>query len=617
MAASTTGEPETAPSGVNPCDGALFVNLPAENEPQCWDNQVGYTVNELLCFISNKMDVMTQDLLVKLCTDFYGKGVIDNAKKLVYAKCNALNLDIALPRFVKRQGPKKKQSDVLDIIGLCHEVGSKLPVFVARDLSNLPPVSANSFDVASLMRDIEDMKLQLLGLADMSRLSREINNAVNSITKVRPVERERAPAEVDQFSIDVGSHPSDETCRSIDVDSRPSEKTCRVIDVGSRSSDKTGRVIDVGSCPSDKACLAVDSRPSDKTDRVIYVDSLPSDNTCRVFDVDSRPSDKTRRVIDVDSCPSVKTRRSTDVDSRPSDKTRRVIYVDSRPSDNTCRVFDVDSHPSDKTGRVIDVDSRPSDKSCRTNDVDSLASDDTRRVIDDHSRPSHQVEDGSPCDVSSAVSTGLTAEEYNRVFVCGSPRVSNSANACRKNQDVDLEPSDTIVVVVNPAAAASGGPKSKSPLESARPARPARTMAEVVADPPEYQYVTRQRSRRVRTSSLVTAETKAQPSSRKVNNSIHIIGSGERRLSGGIQAAPRRGRESRTGGLFVSRLAPSTSASALRRHIKDSCDVTVTCVSIKTKFDSYCSFRVFAEANLERLLTPSVWPSGVLVREFV
>ena len=183
MAASTTGEPETAPSGVNSCDGPLFVNLPDENEPQCWNNQVGDNdVNELLCFVSNKMDVMMQDLLVKLCTDFYGKGVIENAKKLVFAKCKPLNLDITLPRFVKRQGHKKKQSDVLDIIGLCHEVGSKLPVFVARDLSNLPSVSANSFDVASLMRDIEEMKLHLLGLADMSRLSREINHAVNSIT---------------------------------------------------------------------------------------------------------------------------------------------------------------------------------------------------------------------------------------------------------------------------------------------------------------------------------------------------------------------------------------------------------------------------------------------------
>ena len=81
--------------------------------------------------------------------------------------------------------------------------------------------------------------------------------------------------------------------------------------------------------------------------------------------------------------------------------------------------------------------------------------------------------------------------------------------------------SDTIVVVVNPAAAASGGPKSKSPLESARPTRSTRTMAEVVADPPRYQYVTRQRSRRVRTSSLVTAETKAQPSSRAQGKQFH------------------------------------------------------------------------------------------------
>ena len=74
------------------------MNLPDENEPQCYNNQVGFNdVNELLYFVSNKMDVMTQYLIVKLCTDFYRKGVIDNAKKLVFDKCKALNLDIALP----------------------------------------------------------------------------------------------------------------------------------------------------------------------------------------------------------------------------------------------------------------------------------------------------------------------------------------------------------------------------------------------------------------------------------------------------------------------------------------------------------------------------------------
>ena len=63
-----------------------------------------------------------------------------------------------------------------------------MPVFVARDLSSLPAVSANSFDVALLMRDIEAMKLQLLGIADMSAASRQIVAAVESITKARPVE---------------------------------------------------------------------------------------------------------------------------------------------------------------------------------------------------------------------------------------------------------------------------------------------------------------------------------------------------------------------------------------------------------------------------------------------
>ena len=88
------------------------VDLSDEAESQCCDSQPGVTnntaitVNELLCFISNKIDIMTQDLLVKLCVDFYGKGVIESAKKLVYSKCKALNSTIMLPRYIKRQPSK-------------------------------------------------------------------------------------------------------------------------------------------------------------------------------------------------------------------------------------------------------------------------------------------------------------------------------------------------------------------------------------------------------------------------------------------------------------------------------------------------------------------------------
>ena len=63
----------------------------------------------------------------------------------------------------------------------------------------------------------------------------------------------------------------------------------------------------------------------------------------------------------------------------------------------------------------------------------------------------------------------------------------------------------------------------------------------------------------------------------------------------------------RSGGVFVSRLSPNTSASTVRRHIKDSCGVDVKCMSIKTKYDSYCSFKVDCdESCMKRLLQPSV-----------
>ena len=63
----------------------------------------------------------------------------------------------------------------------------------------------------------------------------------------------------------------------------------------------------------------------------------------------------------------------------------------------------------------------------------------------------------------------------------------------------------------------------------------------------------------------------------------------------------------------MSHLAPNTSPSSLKRHIKESCNITAHCVAIKTTYDSYCSFRVFAESNLDS----SMWPTGVLVRDFI
>ena len=170
-------------------------------------------------------------------------------------------------------------------------------------------------------------------------------------------------------------------------------------------------------------------------------------------------------------------------------------------------------------------------------------------------------------------------------------------------------------------------------------------LAQVVASSPPptdsrgFQHVTRQRSRKNRLSyngtngiassingygiassnngNGITASNNAHPRVSKSHSPTHVIGSGRQSVICGIQAAQRHGRQSVTGGLFISRVAANTSASSLRRYIKDCCGVNAKCYAIKTKFVTYSSFRVLADAHLEKLLDPSIWPAGVLIRDFI
>ena len=434
------------PTGVY--DSPLFVDLPAEGDSLSCDCDTDHdivTVNELLCFVTNKIDVMTQDVLVKICADFYDGTSIVTAKKLLYEQIQALNLDITLPRFAKRKGPNRNKSDILDIIRLCHEVGSSVPVFVARDLSSLPTVSANCFDMALLMRDIEAMKLQLLVLADMATVSRQIVAAVETITKDRPV---------------------------VDATHQPVDGPCIVPTV-------------------------------DKNDALLH--------------------------------------------------------------DNV----------DDEVGIIAADGSNPAVSS-----------------------PTFGRADVEVC-VRSEVDPPTDAEDAT---------------------------ASTIADVRDPPAAPRPRQKDGS----------SKTLAQVVASSPPpidsrgFQHVTRQR-RKNRLSyngtngiaspingNGVASSNNAHPRVSKSHYSqTHVIGSGRQDATCGIQAAQRHGRQSVTGGLFVSRVAANTSASSLRRYIKDCCGVNAKCYAIKTKFDSYSSFRVLADAHLEKLLEPSIWPAGVLIRDFV
>ncbi|XP_064596696.1 uncharacterized protein LOC135463368 [Liolophura sinensis] len=115
-------------------------------------------INELLCYLSDKLDVLPIDTLVKLCDDVYSDTEIQNAKDILYKCCG----NLVTNKIRKRSGPNRKVNSLQDICKMLHELEpSDIPCFVARQLSKLPPVSTNHIDVSSLLRELAGVKLQM------------------------------------------------------------------------------------------------------------------------------------------------------------------------------------------------------------------------------------------------------------------------------------------------------------------------------------------------------------------------------------------------------------------------------------------------------------------------
>ena len=133
------------------------------------------TTNELLCFIRAKVDVMTFDSLKKLCTDYYHVAAIRKAKDILMSK-------VTLPDGDKRKTKRRsnlKDSIMKDIISIFLEISkADMPLFLAADLNNIPPLSMNNFDMSSLIIDLETVKSQMKLLQQSQEASMSVHAAI-------------------------------------------------------------------------------------------------------------------------------------------------------------------------------------------------------------------------------------------------------------------------------------------------------------------------------------------------------------------------------------------------------------------------------------------------------
>ncbi|PZC82816.1 hypothetical protein B5X24_HaOG209601 [Helicoverpa armigera] len=136
------------------------------------------------------MDVMDEESLVAVSASAFSEEDIKAAKLLLF--------EAVAQRNVVRKGEKKSNRNLYDILTLLKETDpEKVPIFVARDLQKLPPVTFNHIDVTRLLKDIVIIQkelreiqercltnVQYATMDDVKSLREEIEKLKSDTTKV-------------------------------------------------------------------------------------------------------------------------------------------------------------------------------------------------------------------------------------------------------------------------------------------------------------------------------------------------------------------------------------------------------------------------------------------------
>lgn len=160
---------------------------------------------EVLAYVQNRMDVMDEESLVKLCTSSFSEKDIEAAKSLLFESVSTSR------RKISRKRTGKSQRDLYDVITLLKETDpEEVPIFVARELHKLPPVSFDHLDASKLLKDIlllqNDLKIikesyvttkQLEDLkTDYDQLKLQISSNMQVMTNEIPHIVNRSPKEI-------------------------------------------------------------------------------------------------------------------------------------------------------------------------------------------------------------------------------------------------------------------------------------------------------------------------------------------------------------------------------------------------------------------------------------
>lgn len=120
-------------------------------------------INEVLAFLNNVLDFMDEESIHQLCTSSFSNEDVMKAKTLLY---ESIPTSKKMP-LRRKDGKKRLSKDLDDMIALMKSADPAIfPIFVAKELHRLPPVTFDHVDVTRLLRDILCLKNQLCALEE-------------------------------------------------------------------------------------------------------------------------------------------------------------------------------------------------------------------------------------------------------------------------------------------------------------------------------------------------------------------------------------------------------------------------------------------------------------------
>lgn len=158
-------------------------------ESRC--TQCKVVINELLAFVSNKVDPIPETGIIQICLSAYTSEEIETARSIA-------NKLMAPTKKFKRRKEGGEQKSVQDIIKLIKEFEPDcLPMFVAKNLNKLPAVSFFHIDIVSFLKEMTLLRNDVACLkakpavtnqgasSDIDAIKNEIDDVKKMLTELR------------------------------------------------------------------------------------------------------------------------------------------------------------------------------------------------------------------------------------------------------------------------------------------------------------------------------------------------------------------------------------------------------------------------------------------------